>query len=95
MQRINRTGIIAFTAIIKMGELFFLGKSSPKPLQKPACRKENPEKAYYNCHLDITIPYEELGKISVFKKDGTEIKLIEDGQFVLPGTEVLNEPLAQ
>lgn len=60
-----------------------------------ACRKENPEKAYFNCHLDITIPYEELGKISVFKKDGTEIKLIEDGHFVLPGTEVLNEPLAQ
>ena len=31
-----------------------------------ACRKENPEQAYFQCHTDITIPYEELGKISVF-----------------------------
>ena len=58
-----------------------------------ACRKENPEKAYFNCHLDITIPYEELGKISVHTKKGEEIVIIEDGHFVLPGTEVLNEPL--
>ena len=58
-----------------------------------ACRKESPEKAYFNCHLDITIPYEELGKISVHTKNGEEIVIIEDGHFVLPGTEVLNAPL--
>ena len=57
------------------------------------CRKENPEKAYFQCHTDITIPYEELAKISVFTKDGNEIELIRDGRFVLPGTEVLNRPL--
>ena len=57
-----------------------------------ACRKENPEKAYFQCHTDITIPYDELGKISVFTEKGEEIILIEDGRFVLPGTEILNEP---
>ena len=51
------------------------------------------EKAYYHCHTDITIPYEELGKIEVNKKDGGHILLLEHGRFVLPGTEILNEPL--
>ena len=58
-----------------------------------ACRKENPEKAYFQCHTDITIPYDELGAIIVYTKDGSAIDLIRDGRFVLPGTEVLNEPL--
>lgn len=57
-----------------------------------ALRKENSEKAYFYCHLDITIPYEELEKISVHTKKGEEIVIIEDGRFVLAGTEVLNEP---
>ena len=56
-------------------------------------RKEDVSKAYFNCHTDITIPYEELEEISVVTKDGKHIILIEDGRFVLPGTEVLNEPL--
>ncbi len=50
------------------------------------------EKAYFNCHTDITIPYDELGDIVVYTSDGTEIVLIHDGRFVLPGTESLNEP---
>ena len=56
-------------------------------------RKEDVAKAYFNCHTDITIPYEELEEISVVTKDGKHIILIKDGRFVLPGTEVLNEPL--
>lgn len=56
-------------------------------------RKEDVSKAYFHCHTDITIPYEELGKIAVVTKDGTEILLLENGKFVLPGTEILNEPL--
>ena len=56
-------------------------------------RKEDLEKAYYHCHTDITIPYEELGKIEVNKKDGGHILLLEHGRFVLPDTEILNEPL--
>ena len=54
-------------------------------------RHEDESKAYFNCHTDITIPYNELGLIEVVKKDGTKITLIEDGRFVLPGTEELNQ----
>ena len=56
-------------------------------------RQEDVSKAYFHCHTDITIPYEELGKIAVITQDGTEILLLENGKFVLPGTEILNEPL--
>lgn len=56
-------------------------------------RKEDVGKAYFQCHTDITVPYEELGEISVVTKEGKRIILLKDGRFVLPGTEVLNEPL--
>lgn len=58
-------------------------------------RKEDPSKAYFNCHTDITIPYKELALIEVFRKDGTSVEIIRDGRFVLPGTEELNEPFEQ
>ena len=56
-----------------------------------AGRKENPSQAYFNCHTDITIPYDELGELTAVKKDGTRIPVIRDGRFVLPGCEALNE----
>ena len=56
-------------------------------------RKTEPEKAYFNCHTDITIPYGEIGEISSLKKDGSKTVLIQNGRFVLPGTEELNQPL--
>lgn len=56
-------------------------------------RKTEPEKAYFNCHTDITIPYDEVGLIAAVKADGTEIPIIRDGKFVLAGTEKLNEYL--
>ncbi len=56
-------------------------------------RKADISRAYYQCHTDITIPYEELEEISVVTKEGKHIILIKDGKFVLPGTEILNEPL--
>jgi hypothetical protein len=49
------------------------------------------EKAYFGCHTDITIPYEELLDISAYTKEGEKITIIENGRFVLPGTEALNE----
>lgn len=58
-------------------------------------RREDVEKAYFQCHTDITIPYEELEEISVVTKEGKRIILLKDGRFVLPGTEVLNEPFGQ
>lgn len=56
-------------------------------------RSEDMEKAYFNCHTDITIPYDELDKITVIRKDGTTVDIISDGRFVVDGTEELNKPL--
>ena len=56
-------------------------------------RKEDAQKAYFNCHTDITIPYNELGRITVQGADGACVDVIRDGKFVVPGTEVLNVPL--
>ncbi len=56
-------------------------------------RKTDIEKAYFNCHTDITVSYGELGDIVVHTIDGNEIPLIQDGYFVLPGTEILNKLL--
>jgi len=53
-------------------------------------RKEDPAKAYFGCHTDITIPYEELGLIEVIGADGSTVEIIRDGRFVLPGTGELN-----
>ncbi|MDD4370539.1 MAG: aminopeptidase [Anaerostipes sp.] len=50
---------------------------------------------YFNCHTDITIPYRELDSIDVIKLGGEEIPLIKKGKFVLPGCEILNEPLTE
>ena len=58
-----------------------------------ALRHTDPQKAYFSCHTDITLPFEELGVIEVLRRDGTTTDLIRDGRFVLPGTEALNEPL--
>lgn len=55
-------------------------------------RKEDVSKAYFHCHTDITIPYDELAEISVVQSDGTKTTILKDGRFVLEGTEPLNEP---
>ena len=57
-----------------------------------ALRKENPEKAYFGIHTDITIPYDEIGEIAVYDKEGAKTLIIKDGRFVLPGTLELNYP---
>lgn len=54
-------------------------------------RHTDMEKAYFGCHTDITIPYEELLDISAYTADGEKITIISDGRFVLPGTERLND----
>lgn len=54
-------------------------------------RKTDVDKAYFHCHTDITIPYDELGEITVIKKNGSTVTIIKDGRFILKGTEKLNE----
>ena len=58
-----------------------------------ALRHEDMSKAYYNCHTDITIPYDELELIEVCCADGRTIPIIKDGRFVVEGCEELNKPL--
>jgi leucyl aminopeptidase (aminopeptidase T) len=58
-------------------------------------RKTDISKAYFNCHTDITIPYDEIGGIYSVHADGTKVAIIENGRFVLPGTEMLNEPFKE
>jgi len=56
-------------------------------------RKTDVEKAYFQCHTDITIPYDELDTIYGVKEDGEKVYIIQNGRFVLSGTEKLNEAL--
>lgn len=60
-----------------------------------ALRKEDPAKAYFHCHTDITIPFEELESISVVRRDMSTQDIIRNGRFVVPGTEELNKPLEE
>ncbi len=54
------------------------------------CRKDSPDKAYFNCHTDVTLPYDEIGLIEAVKENGERTAIIKDGRFVLPGLEELN-----
>lgn len=60
-----------------------------------ALRDTDVGKAYFQCHTDITIPYDELGELSVLTVSGERRIIIQDGQFVLPGCEELNKALAE
>jgi aminopeptidase len=60
---------------------------------KSILRKQDVSKAYTGVHTDITLPYEEIGFISVITNDGNKIDIIRNGRFVLEGTEELNKPL--
>ncbi|WMC93191.1 aminopeptidase [Kineothrix sp. MB12-C1] len=55
-------------------------------------RKNDSRKAYFNCHTDITIPYDELGELSAVTAEGEILPIIEKGRFVLDGCEELNRP---
>jgi len=55
-----------------------------------ALRHEDRFKAYYNCHTDITIPYDEIEAVIAYT-DKEEIYIIKDSKFALEGLEELNE----
>ncbi|MCR4745864.1 MAG: aminopeptidase [Lachnospiraceae bacterium] len=56
-------------------------------------RKTDSDFRYFECHTDVTIPYEELGTITAVDEEGNRYPIIKDGRFVVEGTEELNEPL--
>lgn len=55
-------------------------------------RDSDESKAYFHCHTDITIPYDEIAEITSIHGDGTEVAIIKNGRFVLDGCEMLNAP---
>ena len=60
-----------------------------------ALRDTDVSKAYFQCHTDVTIPYDELGELSVLTESGEKHVIIQNGQFVLPGCEELNRALRE
>ena len=56
-------------------------------------RDTEPEKAYFHCHTDITVPFDELEGVYAVMMDGEQTAIIENGLFVLKGLEELNGPL--
>ena len=58
-----------------------------------ALRNEDISKAYFNCHTDVTMPFDELALIEAVLPDGSAIPIIKDGLFVVEGCEELNVPL--
>lgn len=60
-----------------------------------ALRHTDRKKAYFNCHTDITIPYDELGELAAVAKDGKKEVIIREGRFVLKGCEELNRPFGK
>ncbi len=61
--------------------------------ERSALRTTDPDRAYTNRHVDITLPYSGLDSICAVHPDGREVFLMRGGRFVLPGTEMLNLPL--
>lgn len=55
-------------------------------------KPEDVSRAYFNCHTDITIPYEEIDGIYSVRPDGVRVPIIKNGRFVLDGTGELNHP---
>ncbi len=57
-------------------------------------RKSDTDFTYFECHTDVTIPYDELDTITAIDDEGNRYPIISDGRFVVEGTEELNIPLA-
>ncbi|MBN1984576.1 MAG: aminopeptidase [Chitinivibrionales bacterium] len=60
--------------------------------ERSLLRTTDIQKAYTGCHIDITIPYEDLERITAVTKSGDRIDILRNGRFVVEGTEALNEP---
>ena len=105
----DRISLLAIHAILTARMSVCITRMAKKSWQKEnecsAFRKEDPKKAYFNCHTDITIPYEELSRIAAVTaqtvevpimndvaEERVEIPILLDGRFVLEGTLKLNEP---
>ena len=57
-----------------------------------ALRHTDSKKAYFDCHTDITIPYDELGELTAVGRDGSRVEIIKQGKFMPKECLALNEP---
>ena len=67
-----------------------IAKDNEVSIKRLSDNADEQNEAYFGCHTDVTIPYAELGDIVAIRNDGTEIAIIQNGKFVLRGTEELN-----
>jgi aminopeptidase len=67
----------------------------PKENSQTAKRHSDPDAGYTNVHTDITIPYEDIGFLTAVNHAGNRVDIIKDGLFVLPGLDLLNQPLLE
>lgn len=56
-------------------------------------RKEEGQNAYTQKHIVMSLPFDEIGRMSVIKETGAEQDIIREGRFVLIGTDILNAPM--
>ena len=61
--------------------------------EKTLARGDDPEEAYTNTHIDISIPYHMIRIISAVFPDGRTLEIIRDGRFVPKELEELNRPI--
>lgn len=57
-------------------------------------RNTDPKNAYFQCHTDVTIPYDELGEITAISEGFKEV-IFADGGFKVEGCDELNKPLKE
>ncbi len=57
--------------------------------ERTARRDEMPDCYYFN-HVDITLPFGQIDRLYGVTEDGRRVMLIENGRFVLDGTDELN-----
>ena len=57
-------------------------------------RNTDPKNAYFQCHTDVTIPYDELGEIIAIGDDYEKV-IFAEGGFRIEGCEELNKPLKE
>lgn len=69
------------------------GKEMTARENERTARRKADGQVYTNIHTDITLAFDELARLDGVRADGVRVPILADGRFVLPGTELLNEPL--
>ncbi|MEZ4509584.1 MAG: aminopeptidase [Eubacteriales bacterium] len=71
------------------------GKEMTARENERTARRDKDREVYYNKHVDITIPFQDIGALYGVAQNGERHMIVKDGRFVLSGTEGLNEGLEE